>query len=128
MNCKSVKIHKMFPTMRMTVFTLQAKMKWLRGEVRDRIKMEHALKKDLQEALSCNESDRHFLMSELAKRDNVLDELSSVKHGMFYIYMYVVTIFHRFLEEEHPLFTRVLTDVNCFLYSLFCIFISLFIF
>lgn len=132
MNCKSViditKIHKMFPTMRMTVFTLQAKMKWLRGEVRDRIKMEHALKKDLQEALSCNESDRHFLMSELAKRDNVLDELSSVKHGMFYIYMYVVTIFHRFLEKEHPLFTRVSTDVNCFLYSLFCIFISLFIF
>lgn len=61
---------------------IKAKMKWLRGEVRDRIKMEHALKKDLQEALSCNESDRHFLMSELAKRDNVLDELSSVKHEL----------------------------------------------
>lgn len=86
----------------MRMLTFQAKMKWLRGEVRDRIKMEHALKKDLQEALSCNESDRHFLMSELAKRDNVLDELSSVKHGMFYID--VVTIFHRFLENEHSVY------------------------
>lgn len=70
---------------------IKAKMKWLRGEVRDRIKMEHALKKDLQEALSCNESDRHFLMSELAKRDNVLDELSSVKHELS----------HREVENVH---------------------------
>lgn len=70
---------------------IKAKMKWLRGEVRDRIKMEQALKKDLQEALSCNESDRHFLMSELAKRDNVLDELSSVKHELS----------HREVENVH---------------------------
>ncbi|XP_078313529.1 uncharacterized protein LOC111129851 isoform X2 [Crassostrea virginica] len=61
---------------------IKAKMKWLRGEVRDRIKMELALKKDLQEALSCNESDRHFLMSELSKRDHVLEELSTVKHEL----------------------------------------------
>ncbi|XP_061174035.1 centrosomal protein of 128 kDa-like isoform X4 [Saccostrea echinata] len=61
---------------------IKAKMKWLRGEIRDRIKLEQALKKDLQEALSCNETDRHFLMSELAKRDGVLDELSTVKHEL----------------------------------------------
>ncbi|XP_062604772.1 centrosomal protein of 128 kDa-like isoform X5 [Saccostrea cucullata] len=61
---------------------IKAKMKWLRGEIRDKIKMEQALKKDLQEALSCNETDRHFLMSELAKRDGVLDELSTVKHEL----------------------------------------------
>lgn len=68
----------------------QAKMKWLRGEVRDRIKMELALKKDLQEALSCNESDRHFLMSELSKRDHVLEELSTVKHGNHFINLFMI--------------------------------------
>lgn len=56
-------------------------MKWLRGEIRDRIKLEQALKKDLQEALSCNETDRQFLITEISKRDGVMDELSVVKHG-----------------------------------------------
>lgn len=73
----------MFLIMRMIVFIFQVKMKWLRGEVRDRIKMEYVLKKDLQEVLFCNELDRYFFMFELVKRDNVLDEFLLVKYGMF---------------------------------------------
>ncbi|XP_056023116.1 centrosomal protein of 128 kDa-like isoform X2 [Ostrea edulis] len=61
---------------------IKAKMKWLRGEIRDRIKLEQALKKDLQEALSCNETDRQFLITEISKRDGVMDELSVVKHEL----------------------------------------------
>jgi len=57
-------------------------MKWLRRELRDRIKHEHKLRKDLREALTGNEGDRHLLLTELAKREDVLDELSHVKQGM----------------------------------------------
>lgn len=38
--------------------------------------------------------------------------------------IYVVTIFHRFLENEHPLFMRVITDVNCFLYFVYSYFVN----
>ncbi|KAK3093712.1 hypothetical protein FSP39_019141 [Pinctada imbricata] len=55
------------------------KMKWLRGEIRQKLKTEQRLKKELHEALTCNEEDRQFLLMELSKRDGLLEELSHVK-------------------------------------------------
>lgn len=49
--------------------------------MREKVKIEQKLKKELHEALSCNENDRHFLMKELAKREDVLDDISAAKKG-----------------------------------------------
>ena len=56
-------------------------MKWLRSQVREKIKYEQKVRKDLRDALTCNESDRKFLLQELARREEVLDELAAAKHG-----------------------------------------------
>ncbi|XP_060079570.1 centrosomal protein of 128 kDa-like [Ylistrum balloti] len=64
-----------------TTADIKTKMKWLRRELRDRIKYEQKLRKDLREALTCNDSDRQFLLAELAKKEDVLDELSTAKQG-----------------------------------------------
>lgn len=62
---------------------LQLKMKWLRSQIREKIKYEQKVRKDLRDALTCNESDRKFLLQELARREEVLDELAAAKHGRF---------------------------------------------
>ena len=56
-------------------------MKWLRSQVREKIKYEQKIRKDLRDALTCNESDRKYLLQELARREEVLDELAAAKHG-----------------------------------------------
>lgn len=67
-----------------TTADIKSKMKWLRQELRDRIKYEQKLRKDLREALTCNDNDRQFLLTELAKREDVLDELSTAKQELAY--------------------------------------------
>ena len=49
--------------------------------MREKIKYEQKVRKDLRDALTCNESDRKFLLQELARREEVLDELAAAKHG-----------------------------------------------
>ncbi|KAL5009136.1 hypothetical protein ScPMuIL_014717 [Solemya velum] len=56
---------------------IRSKLQWLRRELREKVKVEQKLKKELHEALSCNENDRQFLMKELAKREDVLDDISA---------------------------------------------------
>lgn len=56
-------------------------MKWLRTDLRDRLSREQKLRNDLREAINASENDRQFLLSELGKREDVLDELSVVKQG-----------------------------------------------
>ncbi|XP_033735159.1 centrosomal protein of 128 kDa-like isoform X2 [Pecten maximus] len=67
-----------------TTADIKSKMKWLRQELRDRIKYEQKMRKDLREALTCNDNDRQFLLAELAKREDVLDELSTAKQELAY--------------------------------------------
>ena len=57
------------------------KMKWLRAQTREKIKYEQKIRKDLREALTCSDVDRKFLLQELAKREEVLDELAAAKSG-----------------------------------------------
>jgi len=59
----------------------QIKMKWLRNQVREKIKYEAKLRRDIRDALTSNEGDRKFLLQELAKREEVLDELAQAKQG-----------------------------------------------
>ena len=59
----------------------QNKMKWLRTDMRNRSTREQKLRNDLRDAINANENDRQYLLTELAKREDVLDELSVVKHG-----------------------------------------------
>ena len=56
-------------------------MKWLRNQVREKIKYEQKLRKDIRDALTANESDRKYLLQELARREEVLDELAAAKQG-----------------------------------------------
>ena len=56
-------------------------MKWLRNQVREKIKYEAKLRRDIRDALTSNEGDRKFLLQELAKREEVLDELAQAKQG-----------------------------------------------
>ena len=63
-------------------------MKWLRAQTREKIKYEQKIRKDLRDALTCNESDRKFLLQELARREEVLDELAAAKHGMVYLHFF----------------------------------------
>lgn len=65
-----------------SITDIKSKMKWLRGLLRDKIKHEQKLRQDLREALTCSDSDRNFLLSELAKREEVLDELSIAKQEL----------------------------------------------
>ncbi|WAR18373.1 CE128-like protein [Mya arenaria] len=61
---------------------LKIKMKWLRNQVREKIKYEEKLRKDIRDALTSNEGDRKFLLQELAKREEVLDELAAAKQEL----------------------------------------------
>ena len=57
-------------------------MKWLRNQVREKIQYEEKLRKDIRDALTSNDQDRKYLLQELARREEVLDELAAAKHGM----------------------------------------------
>ncbi|XP_060585610.1 centrosomal protein of 128 kDa-like isoform X2 [Ruditapes philippinarum] len=61
---------------------LKIKMKWLRNQVREKIKYEQKLRKDIRDALTANESDRKYLLQELARREEVLDELAAAKQEL----------------------------------------------
>ncbi|XP_052271095.1 centrosomal protein of 128 kDa-like [Dreissena polymorpha] len=61
---------------------IKIKMKWLRNQVREKIKYEQKLRKDIRDALTANESDRKFLLTELARREEVLDELAAAKQEL----------------------------------------------
>ncbi|XP_063426334.1 centrosomal protein of 128 kDa-like isoform X3 [Mytilus trossulus] len=65
-----------------TIAEAKTKMKWLRSDMRNRLTREQKLRNDLREAINANENDRQYLLSELAKREDVLDELSVVKHEL----------------------------------------------
>jgi len=62
-------------------FIYQIKMKWLRNQVREKIQYEEKLRKDIRDALTSNDQDRKYLLQELARREEVLDELAAAKHG-----------------------------------------------
>lgn len=57
-------------------------MKWLRNQTREKIKYEQKLRKDIRDALTSSEGDRKYLLQELARREEVLDELAAAKQGM----------------------------------------------
>lgn len=61
---------------------LKIKMKWLRNQLREKIKYEQKLRKDIRDALTANESDRKYLLQELARREEVLDELAAAKQEL----------------------------------------------
>ncbi|XP_052107003.1 centrosomal protein of 128 kDa-like isoform X2 [Mytilus californianus] len=65
-----------------TIAEAKTKMKWLRSDMRNRLTREQKLRNDLRDAINANENDRQYLLSELAKREDVLDELSVVKHEL----------------------------------------------
>lgn len=65
-----------------TIADLKNKMKWLRTDMRNRSTREQKLRNDLRDAINANENDRQYLLTELAKREDVLDELSVVKHEL----------------------------------------------
>ncbi|KAK3591274.1 hypothetical protein CHS0354_004321 [Potamilus streckersoni] len=65
-----------------SIVDIKTKMKWLRGQLRDKIKTEQKLRRDLREALTCTEIDRKYLLQELQKREEVLDELVTVKQEL----------------------------------------------
>lgn len=65
-----------------TIADMKNKMKWLRNELRDRLTREQKLRNDLRDAVNANENDRQFLLTELSKREDVLDELSVVKQEL----------------------------------------------
>ncbi|XP_053404304.1 centrosomal protein of 128 kDa-like isoform X3 [Mercenaria mercenaria] len=61
---------------------LKIKMKWLRNQIREKIKYEQKLRKDIRDALTANEGDRKYLLQELARREEVLDELAAAKQEL----------------------------------------------
>lgn len=60
---------------------MKIKMKWLRNQVREKIQYEEKLRKDIRDALTANDQDRKYLLQELARREEVLDELAAAKQG-----------------------------------------------
>lgn len=56
-------------------------MKWLRSQIREKIQYEEKLRKDIRDALTANDQDRKYLLQELARREEVLDELAAAKQG-----------------------------------------------
>lgn len=76
---KTISVVKGAPTNGNVLSDIKLKMKWLRSQVREKIKYEEKVRKDLRDALTCNESDRKFLLQELARREEVLDELAAAK-------------------------------------------------
>ena len=97
-------------------------MKWLRAQTREKIKYEQKIRKDLRDALTCNESDRKFLLQELARREEVLDELAAAKHGMAYLLFFsglnkrvlLFFTYHQYSNNYH------INDINIFLHEYSC--------
>ncbi|KAL4237525.1 hypothetical protein ACF0H5_002239 [Mactra antiquata] len=61
---------------------LKIKMKWLRNQTREKIKYEQKLRKDIRDALTSSEGDRKYLLQELSRREEVLDELAAAKQEL----------------------------------------------
>ena len=60
----------------------QNKLIWLRGELRGRQLRERRLRKEFRQALTATDTDRQFLVAELVRRDEELDELAAEKQGV----------------------------------------------
>ncbi|CAL1539928.1 unnamed protein product [Lymnaea stagnalis] len=58
---------------------IQNKIKWLRAEFRERLLRERRLRQEFRTALSASDADRHFLIAELARKDEELDDLVQEK-------------------------------------------------
>ena len=59
----------------------QNKLMWLRGELRGRQVRERSLRGEFRQALTATDSDRQYLVSELVRRDEELDDLAAEKQG-----------------------------------------------
>lgn len=53
----------------------------MKGELRGRQARERKLRAEYRQALSATDSDRQFLISELVRRDEELDNLAAEKQG-----------------------------------------------
>ncbi|XP_025105103.1 centrosomal protein of 128 kDa-like isoform X2 [Pomacea canaliculata] len=58
---------------------IKNKLIWLRAELRGRINRERKLRMEFQQALSATDSDRQFLVSEIVRRNEELDDLAFQK-------------------------------------------------
>ncbi|XP_005106342.1 centrosomal protein of 128 kDa isoform X2 [Aplysia californica] len=58
---------------------IKNKIKWLRSEFRERLARERRLRQEFRTALSSTDADRHFLVTELARKDDELDDLVQEK-------------------------------------------------
>ncbi|KAK7505560.1 hypothetical protein BaRGS_00003305 [Batillaria attramentaria] len=58
---------------------IKNKLMWLKGELRARLARERQLRGEFRQALSATDSDRQFLISELVRRDEELDDLAAEK-------------------------------------------------
>ncbi|KAH9496171.1 hypothetical protein Btru_012200 [Bulinus truncatus] len=58
---------------------MRNKIKWLRSEFRERLLRERKLRQEFRSALSSSDADRQFLIQELARKDEELDDLFQEK-------------------------------------------------
>ncbi|XP_059147978.1 centrosomal protein of 128 kDa-like [Physella acuta] len=63
---------------------IKNKIKWLRGEFRDRLVRERRLRQEFRTALSATDADRQFLIDQLARKDEELDDLIQEKQEIAY--------------------------------------------
>ncbi|XP_067680237.1 centrosomal protein of 128 kDa-like isoform X1 [Haliotis asinina] len=64
------------------VTEMKSKLKWMRMELRERILREQRLRQEFRQALTSNDMDRKFLLAELAKRDEELDDIAAAKQEL----------------------------------------------
>ncbi|XP_071079668.1 centrosomal protein of 128 kDa-like isoform X3 [Haliotis cracherodii] len=64
------------------VTEMKGKLKWMRMELRDRILREQRLRQEFRQALTSTDMDRKFLLAELAKRDEELDDIAAAKQEL----------------------------------------------
>ncbi|XP_041351811.1 centrosomal protein of 128 kDa-like [Gigantopelta aegis] len=61
---------------------IKNKLKWIRNELFERIIREQKLRQDFRQALNSTDADRNYLLQELARRDNELDDLAAAKQEL----------------------------------------------
>ncbi|XP_076442634.1 uncharacterized protein LOC143281329 isoform X2 [Babylonia areolata] len=72
-------LHSLVGAPNILLTEVKNKLIWLRGEIRARQDRERRLRREFRQALTASDSDRQFLVSELVRRDEELDDLAAEK-------------------------------------------------
>lgn len=91
----------------------QNKLIWLRAELRGRINRERKLRMEFQQALNATDSDRQFLVSEIVRRNEELDDLAFQKQGLLKIMARELSVHFFLFFVADTVSTELLISSHC---------------